>query len=177
MKNQSLKLSDARRRTPPVDPVAAMRESLQVALFGAVKESDVLGMVEKLKAIALDGDLRAMKMFFGLVVGQAPQQAVQVNQVTVHPQADHEVEEAYSRPIPIEARPAPAPAPGLRLDLANLVRAEGPMKAGQLAARLGVSTASSLDLLNGDPWFAKEQDGWHLTARCHAEAFGREADE
>lgn len=74
--NHSLKLSEARAKTPAVNAVEAMRSSLQLALFGAVTEGDVAGMAAKLKEMALAGDLKAMKLFFQLVEGgskQAPQ--------------------------------------------------------------------------------------------------------
>ena len=65
-----LTLAEARRRMPAVEAAAAMRGQLQLALFGAVTEDDVIGMAGKLKQMALAGDLRAMKLFFELVVGK-----------------------------------------------------------------------------------------------------------
>ena len=65
----SLKLSEAREATPPVNPVEAMRRQLSTALFGAVKEQDVLDMAGKLKEMAQAGNLGAMKMYFDLVLG------------------------------------------------------------------------------------------------------------
>lgn len=68
-KNAALSLDDARRRTPPVDPVVACRSSLQLALYGAVSEGDVVSMAGKLKSMAMEGNLPAMKLFFALVTG------------------------------------------------------------------------------------------------------------
>ena len=53
--------------TPPVNPVEAMRRQLAVAVFGAVKETDVLALVHKLHAMAMEGDHRALKMYLELV--------------------------------------------------------------------------------------------------------------
>lgn len=66
---KTVTLAEARQRTPPPDPVAACRNQLQLALFGAVSEGDVVQMATKLKAMAMEGDLRAMKLFFSLVTG------------------------------------------------------------------------------------------------------------
>lgn len=70
----SLRLSEAREQTPAVSPVEAMRRQLAVAVYGAVKESDVEQMVNKLKEQALGGDHKAMKMYFELigVMGKQP---------------------------------------------------------------------------------------------------------
>ena len=69
-RERPLTLAEARRRTPAVEAAAAMRGQLQLALFGAVTEDDVIGMAGKLKQMAQAGDLRAMKLFFELVVGK-----------------------------------------------------------------------------------------------------------
>jgi hypothetical protein len=74
-KRGTLKLDEARAITPPVSPVEAMRRQLQLALFDGVKEQDVLTLANKLKEMALAGDLKAMKMFFELVVGKEPKAA------------------------------------------------------------------------------------------------------
>lgn len=68
--NQSLKLDDARALTPAVNPVEAMRRQLALALFDSVKPQDVLDMALKLKEMAQGGDLKAMKMYFDLVIGK-----------------------------------------------------------------------------------------------------------
>lgn len=64
------KLSEARELTPAVNPVEAMRRQLALALFGSVKEQDVLEMATKLKEMAQGGNLKAMKMYFDLVIGK-----------------------------------------------------------------------------------------------------------
>ncbi len=66
----SLRLGEARELTPPVNAVEAMRRQLSVALFGGVKEQDVVDMANKLKEMAQGGDLKAMKMYFDLVLGK-----------------------------------------------------------------------------------------------------------
>lgn len=68
-KNGKLILDDARRLTPPVNPVEAMRRSLALAMFNNVKETDVSALVDKLKEMAMAGDLKAMDMFFKLTTG------------------------------------------------------------------------------------------------------------
>jgi hypothetical protein len=73
-RNGVLKLDDARERTPTVNPVEAMRKQLAVAVYGAVKESDVEEMVGKLKELALAGDHKAMKMYFELIGVMGKQQ-------------------------------------------------------------------------------------------------------
>jgi hypothetical protein len=72
---KTLKLGEAAALTPPVNPVEAMRRQLAMALFDGVKEDDVLQLATKLKEMALGGDLKAMKMFFDLVVGKEPKAA------------------------------------------------------------------------------------------------------
>jgi hypothetical protein len=84
----TLKLADAEARTPAVSGVEAMRQQLQLALFGAVTEKDVVGMAELLKQKALDGDLPAMKLFFGLVLG--PAQTTVQQAVVVRPDGEPE---------------------------------------------------------------------------------------
>lgn len=63
-------LTEARETTPPVDPVEAMRRQLALAVYDKVKESDIGELVEVLKAQAMKGDLKAMKMFFDLTIGK-----------------------------------------------------------------------------------------------------------
>lgn len=65
-----ISLNEARELTPPVSPIEAMRRQLATAVFGSVSEKDVLAMTEKLKEMGMSGDLKAMKMFFDLVVGK-----------------------------------------------------------------------------------------------------------
>src|SRR5688572_28429129 len=95
----TLRLADARQMTPKVSATEAMRQQLQLALFGAVTEQDVVGMAAKLKEMALAGDLKAMKLFFQLVMGQAQPVAPVVQQaVVVHQQAQQEPD----APLPAE---------------------------------------------------------------------------
>lgn len=86
----TLTLDEMRRRTPAVSGIKAMQQSLQLALFGAVTHRDVEAMAAKLKEMALTGDLRAMKLFFQLVMGssqvQAPPPIEVQQQVAVIPQ-------------------------------------------------------------------------------------------
>jgi hypothetical protein len=63
-----LRLEDSRALTPPVNPVEAMRRQLALALFDGVKEQDMLDMAAKLKEMAMSGDLKAMKMYFDLML-------------------------------------------------------------------------------------------------------------
>lgn len=67
-----LKLSEAAERTPPVNPVEALRQNLQMALFGALTGSDVTQVVEKLKEQALAGDLKATRLLLDLIAGGGP---------------------------------------------------------------------------------------------------------
>jgi hypothetical protein len=85
--NHSLKLSEARERTPAVNPVEAMRQQLQLELFGAVKAADVQGIAAKLKDMALAGDLKAMKLFFQLFdAGKAPSQTINIEKAILEVQ-------------------------------------------------------------------------------------------
>lgn len=70
-----LNLGAARQRTPAVSGIKAMQQSLQLVLFGAVTSKDVEAMATRLKEMALAGDLRAMKLFFQLVMGSPQVQA------------------------------------------------------------------------------------------------------
>ena len=83
VREHSLTLAEARRRTPAVEAAAAMRGQLQLALFGAVTEDDVIGMAGKLKQMAQAGDLRAMKLFFELVVGKGQAAPAAQQQVVI----------------------------------------------------------------------------------------------
>lgn len=69
----TLSLERARELTPPVNAVEAMRRQLAVALFGGVKEQDVLDVAMKLKEMALSGDHKAMQMFFKLMLPDGKQ--------------------------------------------------------------------------------------------------------
>lgn len=64
----TLRLDEARQLTPPVNPVEAMRRQLALALFDGVKEQDLLDMAGRLKEMAMAGDLKAMQLFFKLVL-------------------------------------------------------------------------------------------------------------
>lgn len=112
--NQSLKLAEARQRTPAVSAVEAMRSSLQLALFGAVTEADVAGMASKLKEMALAGDLKAMKLFFQMVQSQSQQPQTAGLEQAVHDLAD-EVARIRKRVV----LPAPAPPDEPRYDAAR----------------------------------------------------------
>lgn len=63
-----LKLDEARRATPPVNPIEAMKQQIAVAVFGAVKEAEVAELVEKLRSMAMAGDLKAAKLYFDLLL-------------------------------------------------------------------------------------------------------------
>lgn len=67
MERHSLKLNEAREKTPAVDSAEALRRQLSMAVFNGVKESDVVAMVEKIKEQAMAGDHKAQKMFFDLI--------------------------------------------------------------------------------------------------------------
>ncbi len=69
-KHRSLTLDQARTLTPAVNPVEAMRRNLQMAVFGSVSEADMLAMANKLKEQAMGGDLKAMKLYFELMLGK-----------------------------------------------------------------------------------------------------------
>jgi hypothetical protein len=61
-------LKDARAMTPAVNPVEALRRQLAMGLFNGVKEKDLADMAAKLKEMAMAGDLKAMKLYFDLVL-------------------------------------------------------------------------------------------------------------
>lgn len=107
-KNAVFNLADARRRTPPPDPVAGMRNSLQLALFGAVTETDVCGMAQKLKQMAMEGNLQAMKLFFSLVTGGGGMSAPAAQQ---QPQAVVYVDARTGQVLEPGRPPEPADAP------------------------------------------------------------------
>jgi len=68
--NGNLTLGRARELTPAVCPVEAMRRQLALAVFNSVKPQDVLDLANKLKEMAGGGDLKAMKLYFELVLGK-----------------------------------------------------------------------------------------------------------
>jgi hypothetical protein len=66
---QSLKLSEARAKTPPLSSTEIQQctARLQAAVFDAISEADVQVMVKSLVERAKDGDVAAVKMVFGLI--------------------------------------------------------------------------------------------------------------
>lgn len=56
--------------TPKVNPVEAMRKQLALSVYDNVHEKDIAAMMTKLKEMALDGNLGAMKMFLKLTIGE-----------------------------------------------------------------------------------------------------------
>lgn len=169
-KKPSITLVEAKRLTPAVDPVEAMRRQLHLALFGGLTEGDMVACAKALKGAALDGDMRAMRLLLDLVTrfAGAPagpsvhvQQAVAVNGRT-------EVEEdrgplslidayrgpAVNLPAPIHAEPDE-----LSATLINLIAAGGPDTASNLAACLNRKHKVVATALTSQ-WF-EEDDGRH----------------
>jgi hypothetical protein len=66
----TLILDQARRLTPVVNPVEAMRKQLALAVYDHATEKDIGDMMGKLKEMALGGNLQAMKMWLKLTVGE-----------------------------------------------------------------------------------------------------------
>lgn len=79
--NHSLSLRDAEEQVPPVDPVEAVRQNLQLTLYQSITSDDVAEVVGSLKAKALQGDLQATKLLLGLITQSGP--ARQVQQVAI----------------------------------------------------------------------------------------------
>jgi hypothetical protein len=78
-----MKLDEVRKITPAVDPIAACKKNLTMAVFDAITESDVVEIVRNLAGKAKQGDLGAVRMLLGLIQAkpEAPhtQQNLQVN--------------------------------------------------------------------------------------------------
>lgn len=79
----TLRLDDARKRTPPVPAAEAHRRQLATTLFETITTDDVSELAAKLRQMALSGDLRAMKMLLDLVARPAAAPA-QSEPVTVY---------------------------------------------------------------------------------------------
>ncbi len=67
--NGRFSLKEMQGKTPAVNPIEAMRRQMALGVTGAVREKDIAEMVEKLKAMAMGGNLKAMEMFFKLTLG------------------------------------------------------------------------------------------------------------
>lgn len=66
-KKDSLVLKKAKQIAPPVNPLEAVRNSLQMSLFGAISEDDISAITTNILHKAKGGDLKAAKLIFDLV--------------------------------------------------------------------------------------------------------------
>lgn len=63
-----MKLKEAKAISPPADQVSMMRNSLQMAVFGAVKESHITEIASVLSMKARGGDLKATRLLFDILL-------------------------------------------------------------------------------------------------------------
>lgn len=59
-------------QVPAVNPVEAIRQNLQLALYESITGSDVVQLVNALKAKAIKGDIQATKLLLGLITQPGP---------------------------------------------------------------------------------------------------------
>ena len=82
-KTNVIRLDQARRYTPPVDPIEACKRSLNLSVYDKLSETDVTDIVGTLKEKAKAGDLKAIQMVIALITAapQKPQAStnIQVN--------------------------------------------------------------------------------------------------
>jgi hypothetical protein len=171
-RKNGLNLDEARQRNPPVSAVEAMRNSLQLALFGAVTENDVAGMATKLKEMASRGDLRAMKLFFDLVTKSdhapppQPQQIAVVIQMPVAASSANGNGHTEALPAPVVTTMPLEEAQ--RRQAMSLIAVHGPKHTSPIAKELKLPPVEVIDLLAHE-WFDFENDGYHLSAAGRAE--------
>lgn len=72
--NGRFSLKELQDKAPAVSALEALRKSMANALSGSVSESDMIGIVGKLKEQALAGDKKAMELFFKLMLGDGKTQ-------------------------------------------------------------------------------------------------------
>jgi hypothetical protein len=70
VRNGVLNLAEARKLTPAVNPVEAMRKQLALSVYDNVNEKDIKAMMDKLKEMAIGGNLKAMQMYLKLTIGE-----------------------------------------------------------------------------------------------------------
>jgi len=72
MGNQSLKLDEARTRTPKVPAAEALRQSLHLTLLDTIKADDVRELARGLMEKALAGDLKAAQVVLKMITAAPP---------------------------------------------------------------------------------------------------------
>lgn len=140
-KNTTLRLTQARQDTPPVDPVEAVKRSLVMTLYGQVGDEDVVGLVESIKKAAAGGDKASQRMLLDLITKVSGAGKPQIVEKIVHVEAG---------------------ARQLRLLAAYAIAANGPMLIETLAKLVGMSDSDTAALLDGC-WFETTSNGIALS--------------
>lgn len=157
-----VKVSEAKRAAPPVDPVEARRKSLHSTLLSSVSELDVQEVAGTLVAKAKQGDLKAINLLIGLLQGGGGQrQQVVVQQSPAHGQPVIEV----IQPRLLGTKPtAEEVLQAQRIEVADIIRSEGPKSAGYLGTRIAADTGRIREVLT-HTWFEERTggQGWGLT--------------
>jgi hypothetical protein len=144
-KNTTIRLSEARDVTPPVDPVQAVKQSLVMTLYGQIGEDDVAQLVDSIKTKALKGDRHAERLLLDIITkaaGHWPGGRDRVVEKTVVMEPG---------------------AKQLRLLCAYAIRHEGSMSLSALATLVGMAEEDAERLLDGC-WFDATARGYVLTA-------------
>jgi hypothetical protein len=147
-----MSLTEARKRNPP-PAVAGWMAGLRQALFDEVKEADVAAVFAKLKAMALKGDLSAMKLFLQYTVGAATaERPVQQPPITIN---------AANVSVP-EDRPRRGNLQTLQAKIVRLLAERGPLDEDKIAVALDAGLREVLDALDSE-WFDHAAAGYHIT--------------
>lgn len=177
----SLKLSDARERTPAPTGVGAWAAKLKAAAFDAVMEKDMTEIMADLVKRAKSGDLGAAKLVLNYLTGpaavaQAPVQLSLPTEMTdlVNLLAERLRALSISADSPADETPPGVPPPPPKLSgtglaevrerCASLLR-DGPMDAEDLAGSLDVPSDNLRRILDC-PWFERIKGStWKLSDR------------
>jgi hypothetical protein len=136
----TLRLAEARKETPAVDPVDAVKRSLVMAVYGQIGEEDVEEIVQTIVEKAKAGDRTAAKMMLDLITKSQGGKT-----------------QVIEKPVMVEAG-----AKQLRLLAAYAIDKNGPMPVEALAKLVGMSDSDTAALLDGC-WFLSGPKGLTLT--------------
>lgn len=170
--SNTLKLADARERTPAPAGVGAFAEKLRLAAFDGVREADMTEIVAKQVAAAKGGDLKAAKFITDFFTGGgAP--AVKVEKVVIREVPVKPRDVIATVPAQTDEPATPMVVPSLAVEqlrrLAAMYLVHHQKATGDELARLLGVAAGDLGAVLGADWFARQNHEWRLTAEGRRE--------
>ena len=162
------KIRDMVAAAPPVDPAEAKRRNLYCVLLDSVSTLDVQEVAGTLLAKAKQGDIKAINLLLSMLQGNntpaGQQQAVVVQQAspslpTIMPHSPRLLVATPSAEEVLQAQ---------RIEVADVIRRDGPKSAGYLGASIHVDATRIREVLACD-WFewrtGPDHDIWSLTQK------------